>query len=80
MQKQNEIMLSSAKLNKNYLITNFNKVSLMDKRLEDLGFVRGTKVKVVAKSLFDLTIAVCIRNATICIRKQNADSIFVREI
>lgn len=69
--------LSRAKAGALYQITNFCAKTASEHRLADLGFVKGTRVVVRGRALFGTTVAVTIRNSTVCIRRDLAEKIFV---
>ncbi len=52
----------------------------MRRRLMDLGFVKGSIVQIDLASPMNNPIAYLVRGATIALRKEQADCIFVRQI
>ena len=77
---EKKFKLSDAKTGFNYIICDFCADDLADKRLVDLGFAKGAKIRVVGKSFADQTFAVSLRNSVICIRKNQADKIVIKSI
>ena len=73
-----KITLIEAKCGQPYNICEFCAKDLADKRLLDLGFTKGTRVVLVAKSFANAVFAVKIRNSVLCIRKKQAKNIWVK--
>ena len=72
--------LTTATPGKFYVITDFDVKNAADRRLQELGFVKGTKIRVCGSALFKATVAVTVRNSTVCIRREQADKIFVLSV
>lgn len=72
-------ILSSVKLNKPFSISDFSpSLSLnVKRRLFDLGFVKGAKIKVLRKSLLGRAFLVEIRGYCLTIKKDIASCIMV---
>ena len=80
MDKGKKLSLTNACRNGIYRIVGFQAQDVADRRLVDLGFVDGTEIEVLGKAVFKTTLAVKIRNSTICIRRAQADRIFVEKV
>lgn len=72
-------ILSSVKLNKPFSISDFSPSLNLNvkRRLFDLGFVKGTKIKVLRKSLLGRAFLVEIRGYCLTIKRDIASSIMV---
>lgn len=80
MDKCKKTTLTNAVCGDVYRIAKFNAQDVADRRLIDLGFVINTKIQVLGKAVMKTTLAVKIRNSTICIRREQADRIYVEKV
>ena len=80
MDKCKKLSLTNADCNGIYRIKQFQAQDVADRRLIDLGFVEGTELEVLGKAVMKTTLAVKIRNSTICIRRAQADRIFIERV
>ena len=72
-----KVSLNNVNIGQRCVICQFDVVNIADKRLADLGFVKGTELFVVGKSFANATLAIQIRNYILCIRKKQAEKIWV---
>ena len=77
MKSLKNISLVDARVGVQYKICNFDAKDVVDKRLVDLGFVLGAMLSVVGKSFFNTTFAIKLKNSVLCIRKKQAEKIWV---
>lgn len=80
MDKYKKTTLTAARSDGEYVIESFDAISAADGRLADLGFVKNTRLTVLGKAVMNATVAVLIRNSVICIRREQADRIFVKRV
>ncbi len=69
--------LSSVKSGQSCKILKINNSKVLIKKLNKLGIVEGTKVKVVRKALFNGPIEILIRSYCLAIRVSDANQIIV---
>ena len=77
MKSLKNIRLVDAGVGVQYKICDFDAKDVVDKRLVDLGFVLGARLSVVGKSFFNTTFAIKLKNSVLCIRKEQAEKIWV---
>lgn len=77
---KNLLTLTDASLFSQYEIVSFAASDRASARLADLGFVAGARVCPVAKAFLKATVAVRIRGSVFCVRKEQADKIFVKRV
>lgn len=77
MNLNKKIKLSDVEIGKTYIVCDFLIKDIADKRLVDLGFLKGAKITLISKSFFNTTFAIKIKNSVLCIRKKQAEKIWV---
>lgn len=72
--------LTSAKINKTYIIENISELTSLKikRRLLELGFTKGKKIKLLRKSLLGKAYLIEIRGYTLTLKKQIATFIEIK--
>ncbi len=72
--------LTSAKINKTYIIENISELTSLKikRRLLELGFTKGQKIKLLRKSLLGKAYLIEIRGYTLTLKKQIATFIEIK--
>ncbi len=75
-----ELCLVNADLNVEYSVVSVSGVDKMALRIKELGFVSGTKVKVVNKSVLKHCAVVLVRDCFVALRENAIAKIMVRSL
>ena len=71
------ITLNELEINKEAKVISIDSKSILKRRFEDLGIVRGTKIKYIFSSIFNNPKAYLIKGSTIAIRENDSKYIKV---
>ena len=74
------ISLNELKINKEGIIKNVNTNENIKKRLMDIGFVKGEKVKLILKNFGDNMRAYKIKNTVMALRLKDTKNIMIEKI
>ena len=77
MSESNLLLLSQCKPGDEVIIKSLSLEGTMRRRLLDLGFVRGSEVKVIQRSPLGDPMAFRVSDTTIALRKEESSKIFV---